>query len=59
MKRNAGIYLIIVSVVVTAIGGILKIKHATGADFFLAVGIISIIIGIGLLLYKLFDKKCV
>ncbi len=59
MKRNAGIYLIIVSVAVTTIGGILKIQHANGADFFLGTGIIFIIIGIGLLLYKLFDKKSV
>ena len=59
MKRNAGIYLIIVSVAVTTIGGILKIQHANGADFLLGAGIISIIIGIGLLLYKLFDKRSV
>jgi hypothetical protein len=38
MKRNAGIYLILISIVVTTIGSILKIRHANGADFFLASG---------------------
>jgi hypothetical protein len=57
MKRNAGIYLILVSIVVTAIGSVLKIQHQAGADFFLAVGIISFIIGAGIVLFKLFRKN--
>ncbi len=56
MKRNAGIYLILISIVVTTIGSILKIRHANGADFFLASGIVTFLTGLALLLYRLSKK---
>ncbi len=44
------------SFVLTAIGSVLKIRHANGSDFFLALGIIVFLIGLALILYKLSKK---
>jgi uncharacterized membrane protein len=57
MKRNAGIYLILLSFIITAIGSVLKIKHAAASDFFLAIGIIAFVVGFGIVLYKLSQWK--
>ncbi len=57
MKKNVWLLLIIISVVATAVGSALKIRHSTGADFFLWVGAITFTSGIGVLIYKLLARK--
>ncbi len=57
MKKNAWLFLILVSFVASGVGSVLKIKHSAGADFFLGVGLITFILGIGILIYKLLAKK--
>jgi hypothetical protein len=59
MKKNVGIFLILASFAFCAIGAILKIKHTSGADLFLGVGMVSLLLGICLLVYQSLNKKSV
>jgi hypothetical protein len=59
MKRNIGIYLILISFAVTSLGSVLKIKHFHASDFFLAIGVICFVLGIGHVLYQMLKKKSV
>jgi hypothetical protein len=55
--KKTGIYLLIASFILTGIGSILKIRHAQHADLLLGVGMLSLLIGIGLLIYEMAEKK--
>lgn len=59
MKRNIGIYLILISFAITSLGSVLKIKHSGASDFFLLIGVICFVIGIGHVLYQLIKKKSI
>lgn len=50
MKKK-GVILFLTSMVIAAVGGVLKIMHIAGADVLLAIGIITLLIAIGLFLY--------
>jgi hypothetical protein len=59
MKKIWGIYLFASWLVLTITGSVLKIKHASGADFFLAAGVLTFIAGIVLLVYRLLNKRSI
>jgi hypothetical protein len=57
MKKNAGIYFIAASFVITIVGSVLKIEHASDADWFLGAGIVTICVGIVILIYTFINKR--
>lgn len=57
MKRNIGIYLILLSFAFTAVGSISKIKHSAGSDIMLAIGVLAFVVGLAFVLYQVFKRK--
>ncbi len=57
MKRNTGLYLILLSFAITTIGSILKIKHSPGSEIMLAVGVLAFVVGLAFVLYQVSKRK--
>jgi uncharacterized membrane protein HdeD (DUF308 family) len=57
MKKNTLIYLIVIWLLLTTVGSVLKIKHTSSADFFLGAGILTFVAGIALLVYRQLRKR--
>jgi hypothetical protein len=55
MKRNKGIILLLISILITIIGSVFKIMEAYSvSDVFLGIGVIMFFVSIGMLVYQLF-----
>lgn len=58
MKKNYGILIFLLSIALTTLGSILKVMNVqTLPDIFLGLGVIAFILGVGLILYKLFKQQ--
>lgn len=54
MKKNPGIFLLLISVTVTTIGSIFKVVKQLGlSEVFLWIGMISFVVAIGMILYRI------
>ena len=54
MKKNSGIFLLLLSVAVTTIGSVFKIMKQVGlSEVFLWIGMITFVVAIGLILYRI------
>lgn len=54
MKRNTGIILLLISIVITAIGSVFKIMNQFNlSEAFLWIGMVMFVIAIGMIIYRL------